>query len=159
MGAYDPGLPARPSLVVGTKADLVEAGEKRMAPLGPDASVVSAVTGQGIAELRLRLASFATDAIRSAAERESHVILRPGRPRFTVKRDAGGRFHVRGRTVERWVMETDLDDADEVAKLQARLIKEGVERKLASMGAREGDEVEIRGHVFDYIPEPSKEDG
>ena len=48
-------------------------------------------------------------------------------------------------------METDLDDERQVERLQARLRKEGVERKLASLGARAGDEVEIRGRVFEYV--------
>jgi Obg family GTPase CgtA-like protein len=39
--------------------------------------------------------------------------------------------------------------------LQRRLVKEGVERELASKGAHRGDEVLIGSHVFEYIPEDS----
>jgi GTP-binding protein len=79
-------------------------------------------------------------------------VLRPGRPRFVVRRE-GERFRVVGRGVERWVAETDFDDPGEVVRLQQRLIKEGVERRLAAVGARRGDEVVIGDRAFEFIPE------
>jgi GTP-binding protein len=78
-------------------------------------------------------------------------VLRPGKPRFTVARDDAGRFHVKGRNVERWVMETDIDDERQVERLQQLLKKEGVDRRLAALGAKVGDEIEIRGRVFEYL--------
>ncbi|MBI2238328.1 MAG: Obg family GTPase CgtA, partial [Actinobacteria bacterium] len=77
---------------------------------------------------------------------------RPARPRFVVRRE-GERFRVVGRGVERWVAETDFDDPRKVAALQRRLVKEGVERQLAAMGARRGDEVVIGGRAFEFLPE------
>ena len=50
-------------------------------------------------------------------------------------------------------METDLDDEGQLRQLQTKLRREGVERRLASLGARPGDEVEIRGRVFEYMPD------
>jgi len=67
----------------------------------------------------------------------------------------GAGWEVQGAKVERWVMETDLDDDEEVARLQARLKKEGVDRALAAEGARPGDEVSIRGRVFEYQADPA----
>jgi Obg family GTPase CgtA-like protein len=55
--------------------------------------------------------------------------------------------------VERWVLEADLDDEGAVALLQRRIRKEGIERKLASLGARAGDEVAILDRVFEYLPD------
>jgi GTP-binding protein len=55
--------------------------------------------------------------------------------------------------VERWVADTDMDDEQAVEMLQRKLIKEGVERRLAEAGARRGDEVVIGGIAFDFIPE------
>jgi hypothetical protein len=52
-------------------------------------------------------------------------------------------------------METDLDDDEEVARLQARLKKEGVDRALAAEGAKPGDEVTIRGRAFEYQADPA----
>jgi GTPase len=148
LSAYDPVLAERHDLVVGTKADLVD----EPAGLGADALVVSAVTGDGIAELARRLGILAEEATAAAPERTPHVVLRPGRPRFTIRREGGG-YRVVGRGVERWVLDTDMDDDEEVAKLQKRLIREGVERQLAAAGARRGDEVLIADKAFEFQPE------
>jgi GTP-binding protein len=149
LTAYDPELGTRPAIVVGTKADLVD----EPGGLGPDALVVSAMTGEGIDHLLERVGLLAREAADAAPERRSYVVLRPGKPRFTVTRDDAGRFHVTGRNVERWVMETDLDDERQIAQLQQRLKKEGVDRRLAALGAGPGDEIEIRGRVFEYVPD------
>src|SRR3954453_21589065 len=148
LEAYDPGLVERPGIVVGTKADLVE---KATLP-EEGALAVSAVTGEGMPELAEAVEELAISGAEAAPERSSYVVLRPGRPRFTVRKE-GGRFRVTGRGVERWVSETDLEDPAQVVELQKRLVKEGVERELASQGARRGDEVMIGAQTFEYIPE------
>lgn len=150
--AYDAQLAARPALVVGTKADLVPDARERVLSLGADAVVASGVTGEGLEELNERLAPPVSAASEEAEERRPYVVLRPGRPRFVVRRE-GERYRVVGRGVERWVAETDLDDPRQVAKLQKRLVKEGVERQLAAAGARRGDEVVIGDRAFEFIPE------
>ncbi len=152
LAAYDPELPAKLSLVVGAKADLVEDPLSAVASLDGAGLAVSALRGDGVADLGGTIASLAAEAAANEGERQPHVVLRPGRPRFTVSRSDDGTFHVRGRTVERWVTETDLDDEEQVAVLQSRLKKEGVDRRLAALGARLGDDVEIGGRVFDYVP-------
>ncbi|HEX6844005.1 MAG TPA: GTPase ObgE [Actinomycetota bacterium] len=157
LAAYDPDLVARPSVVVGTKADLVDDPAAAARGLGADALVVSAMADEGMEGLRSRLGLLASEAAAAAPERAAYVVLRPGRPRFTVTRAADGSWEVRGRSVERWVMETDLDDEGQVSKLQARLRKEGVDRKLRALGARPGDDVSIRGRVFEFVPDETPE--
>jgi GTP-binding protein len=153
LAAYDRTLAERPALIVGTKSDLVDDPAEAGRALSAEALVVSAMTGEGIDDLSSRLEALAKDAEKREAPRAPHVVLRPGRPRFTVSRDDGGRWHVAGRSVERWVSDTDLDDEDETAALGRRLKREGIERTLASMGARHGDEVVIRGRVFEFLPD------
>jgi GTP-binding protein len=154
LEAYDPALAARPFVVVGTKADLVAEAVKASERLGPEVLVVSGVTGEGVEKLAERLAVLAAEAAKAAEgeDRRTYVVLRPGRPLFVVRRE-GERFRVVGRGVERWVAETDFDDPREVVRLQQRLIKEGVERQLAAVGARRGDEVVIGDRAFEFIPE------
>lgn len=152
LAAYDPALASRASLVVGSKADLVDDPQKQASALAPGAMHVSAVTGDGLTELSGRLEAMSAEAAADEPERKTHVVLRPGRARFTISKE-GGRWHVQGRNVERWVAETDLDDEGQVATLQKRLKKEGVDRKLATMGAAAGDEIEIGGRVFEYVPD------
>jgi GTP-binding protein len=151
LAAYDPDLVARPSLVVGTKLDLVPSADPG-AVLGRGALGVSAVAALGLGELRVRLEALAAEGAAVAGERRPHVVLRPARPRFVVRRE-GDRFRVVGRGVERWVAETDLEDPAELERLQRRLVREGVERKLAAAGARRGDEVVIGEVTFEFLPE------
>jgi len=158
LGAYDPKLRARPALVIATKADLVEDPDAGARALGPGVHVVSGVTGEGIDELRASLRALSERAAAELPARETYVVIRPGKPRFTVTRDAAGRFEVKGRNVERWVAQTDLDDDEEVARWQQRLKKEGVDRRLRALGARPGDEVQIRDRVFEFVPD-RREDG
>jgi GTP-binding protein len=157
LAAYDADLARRPSIVVGTKTDLApDADPQRL--LGAEALGVSAVTGDGLDRLRERLDALVSESIADEEERRSYVVLRPARPRFTVRRD-GDRFRVVGRGVERWVAEADLDDPGTVTRLQRRLAKEGVERSLVAAGARRGDEVVIGAVAFEFLPEEEIGDG
>jgi GTP-binding protein len=159
LAAFDEELAARPAAVVGTKADLVERLVDVAARLGDDVAVVSAVTGDGIEELAARLGLLAREAEAAQPARTPTVVLRPGRPRFTVTRRSDGGWEVHGRAVERWVLETDLDDDQQVARLQARLKKDGVDRTLAANGAKPGDDVYIRGQVFEFVPDATPLEG
>jgi GTPase len=150
LRAYDPQLADRPALVVATKADLVDDPERMAEALG--GLPVSALTGEGLDALLERLDRLSQTAAASQPPRGPYVVLRPGRPRFTVEREGAG-WRVAGRNVERWVRETDLDDEDQVARLQRRLIKEGVERQLGRSGARRGDEVRVLDRAFEFLPE------
>jgi GTP-binding protein len=146
--AFDPDLAERPSIVVGTKADLLPLGTPQ--PAGLDL-VVSGVTGQGIEELDARIRELVEKANAELPAPEPFVVLRPGRDPFTVKRDGAG-WRVTGQRVERWTSETDIEDERQVEALQRRLIRAGVERRLEQEGARPGDEVTIGGITFEFQP-------
>jgi GTPase len=156
LSSFDEDLVRRPSVIVGSKADLVPDPIAVATNLGRDILVVSSLTGLGLDTLSARLGALAEAARAVAAPEQPHVVLRPGRPRFVVAKE-GARWRVSGRGVERWVLQTDMDDERAVAHLQERLIKEGVERKLSSMGARHGDEVIILDRVFDFLPDPRED--
>jgi GTP-binding protein len=102
------------------------------------------------------VAELVETASRDEVERQPFVVLRPARPPFVVRKEGAG-FRVVGRAVERWVAETDFDDPLKVVQLQKRLAKEGVERQLAAMGARRGDEVLIGERAFEFVPEIPEE--
>ncbi|MDP8957485.1 MAG: GTPase ObgE [Actinomycetota bacterium] len=149
IGSFDPELAKRRSLVVGTKADLVDATS--MARSVVDV-VVSGVTRQGIDELQGRIRDLVEEARRKEPPPSPFVVLRPARESFVVKRE-GQRYRVAGPRVERWVAEADLDDDAQVDELQRRLVRAGVERRLAEAGARRGDEVVIGNSSFEFIPD------
>jgi GTP-binding protein len=149
LRAYDAELADRRSLVVGAKADIVQ--DPQEAADAIRALPVSAVTGEGLDLLAAQLETMSRQAAAEEAPRTPYVVLRPGRPRFTVAREDGG-WRVRGRNVERWVRETDIDDERELTRLQRRLIKEGVERQLTKAGAHRGDEIRISDRAFEFLP-------
>ena len=157
LAAYDDELATRPAVVVGTKADLVDEPAAAMAELPEGALATSAMTGDGIDDLLARLGLLAKEAEAAQPERQPYVVLRPGRPRFTVTREGPHRWRVAGRSVERWVTEADLEDEHDLERLQKRMVKDGIERKLASEGARHGDEVQILDRVFEFLPDPAPE--
>ena len=149
LEACDPDLAARQIVVVGTKSDLVADPSAAASALGSGAVVVSGTTGSGVEGLAARLETLVEAA--PDADRRPVVVLRPARPPFVVRRE-GERFRVIGRSVERLVAETDFEDPREVLRLQRRLIKEGVERRLAALGSRRGDEVVIGDRAFEFTP-------
>jgi GTPase len=149
LRAYDPELAEGRSLVVGAKADIVQ--DPQEAADAIRALPVSAVTGEGLDLLAAQLETMSRQAAAEEAPRTPYVVVRPGRPRFTVAREDGG-WRVRGRNVERWVRETDIDDERELTRLQRRLIKEGVERQLTKAGAHRGDEIRISDRAFEFLP-------
>lgn len=149
VAAYDVELAGRPSLVVGTKTDLLVEG----ADLPADVDVaVSGVTGEGMAELERRLRELVALAAAAEPERHAYVVKRPAREPFVVRREGTG-YRVSGPRVERWVAEVDVDDPSQVVALQRRLVRAGVERRLAEAGAHRGDEVLIGNRAFEFIPE------
>jgi GTP-binding protein len=147
--AYDPELLLRPSLVVGTKADLVDPEEPPPDGVG---MAVSGLTGLGVDELDQRLRQVVSEAAAREPERSPYVVIRPAREPFVVRREGDG-FRVTGQRVERWVAEVDMDDPRQVVDLQRRLVRAGVERRLEQAGARRGDEVLIGDQAFEYVPE------
>ena len=157
LAAYDAELVRRPAIVVGTKADLVDEAEPVANAMDAGTLVVSAMTGEGIDRFLEAVGLLARKAAAAEPERKPTVVLRPGRPRFTVTRRDDGGWEVRGPSVERWVAETDLDDERQVARLQARMKKEGIDRTLAERGARPGDDVHIRGRVFEYLSDEQEQ--
>jgi GTPase len=152
LDAYDPDLARRPSIVVAAKVD---AGRERLDAVSarvPEALPISAVTGEGIDELKGRMAGLVR---RARAEAPAPV----GYVRHVVRDDPvrvareGGAWRVTGRRVESAVASTDMDNDDAVARLQRRLVSLGVERLLEEAGARLGDEVRIGAAAFDFEPD------
>lgn len=143
LGRYQPELLERPRLVVGTKADIAthdwEGGLR-----------ISAVTGEGVNDLLYRLAALVSAARSAAPQAETFVVHRPEPEGVSVRREADGRWVVRGRAAERAVAVSDLTNAQALAYVQDRLRRLGVDRALAGAGVQPGDEVRIGGLAFEY---------
>ncbi len=163
LGSYSPSLLEKPQLVLGNKIDiasreLVERIAGEMRARGYDFHPVSALTGEGIRELILKVA----ERLREIGDVPVGAPLPPGKTIFTYDPSLekgfevvaeGKGFRVKGAAVERMVSMTDLENPEALLYLQRRLRGMGVERELERRGARPGDPIYIGKEVFDFFPD------
>jgi GTP-binding protein len=157
---FNPALAERHRLVAANKMDLLpdidELEELRLECLRRDLTLfsVSVVTGEGLPAL---LATMAEEAVKAREEGQSTgqaaEYIAEGEDDVIRVKHTGKRFIVEGRRVERMVSMTDWNNDDARNHLAGRLRAAGVEETLARSGAAPGDEVEIAGRIFEYIPE------
>ena len=159
LRAYQPDLLERERVVVGSRADLFEAGagDGDGDGDGDDVGVVldlrvSAVTGAGVPRLRGLLAAAVSRAREAVPAPSQFVVLRPASEGYIVERDGGG-WGVDGREAGRAVSLSALTRHDALDEAHRRLKRLGVDRALARAGARPGDRVRIGGLEFDYQDE------
>ncbi|MGB1723539.1 MAG: GTPase ObgE [Ilumatobacteraceae bacterium] len=148
LGAYRPELLERPRIVVGTKADAVQAEELEL--LGWTGSVVSAVTGAGVRELVGRMATLVHEARADFPEREGVVVIRPETTGAAVERLDENEFRLVGREVERVVALNDVTTPEALTYIDERLERLGVNRMLTRAGVSDGDVVWIGEFSFEY---------
>ncbi len=150
LGQYQPGLLARPRLVVGSKADLTGDRVDHAVPLD---LVVSAATGRGVADLVHRLDPMVTAARQaSAPERPDDVVVhRPAPEGVTVVRLGPHLWELVGRPAERAVRLSDLSDDGAMDEAVRRLRRLGTDRALARAGAHDGDQVQVGPVSFTWF--------
>ncbi len=153
-------LAERPRILVGNKVDVEGARDASEAVAQYAAAndiayfAVSAVTGEGLDGLALAVGSMVHDLreavlVEEAPEAIYTPIQREDRS-FVVRRTGKHSFEVHGRSVERMVIMTEIDNPEAIAYLQKRLVKAGVESALVEAGAVDGDEISIAGAVFEF---------
>jgi GTP-binding protein len=147
-------LSEKPMIVVLNKVDLLD--EELRAYLRdafPEASQVSAATGEGVARLRDRFEEMLREmgegpAARGTTDRQ-HRVFRPTWKGVRVEHENGG-YVVSGEGVERLALKTDWGNREGVERFQHELEKIGVVGALRRAGAEPGDEVRIGEAVFDF---------
>ena len=169
------GLEDRVRLIALNKVDLPDAPElaalarPELEARGYRVFEISTKTGVGLNELRFAMAEIVATRRSQLAEQrtEPRPVLRPrpvgraaGDDSFTIvkKGDGEGGFlwRVRGTKPERWIRQTDFNNAEAVGYLADRLNRLGIEDELLRLGAQEGDAVAIGGEdavVFDFRPQ------
>jgi len=145
LGAYRPELLERPRLLVGAKADV--------ATEPWDGLRMSAVTGEGIADVLGRLRELVESARTNERDDGGFVIHRPEPEGVEIERLGEHEFRVHGRAALRAVALSDMTDADALAYADHRLKQLGVGKALTKAGAQPGDVVWIGAFSFDYEPE------
>jgi len=153
LEAWNPRLLEKPMLLVLNKLDLPSARESLGALRGAFALVrgISAATHEGVRELILETwrAIEAAPMPQIVASHAVRIELR-GPDAFTIERSAAGEFVVSGERVERLAAMTDFDSDEALGRFERALGKMGVEKRLAELGATEGDTVRIGPYEFTY---------
>lgn len=188
LALYADELAKRPRIVVANKidvagteeaadrlADLVRADSIEAAggdefapsPVDPKLYRISALTGEGVEQLKAAIAAK-VHALREAAREElageiqyDHIWehRREERDkRFEAVKLSDNIFRVQGPMIERMVVQTDWENDEAIAFLQHRLKRAGVEKALERAGAVDGDEIRIVGRSFEFESAQTAED-
>jgi GTP-binding protein len=155
LAAYSDELTAKPTFIVITKLDLPETREylpllrEELEHRADGFFAISAVTGEGVAELTQAVAERLRDIPRSELEQpavERIYTLSDHDDRYwEIERHSAHHFEVRGRRIERLFKMTDfrLDQAAE--RFQRVLELSGISAALEREGIAPGDIVHIAG--------------
>ena len=124
-----------------------EGGERA----GREGLRISAVTGQGVADLLHRTGALVAEARAAQPVPETYVVHRPEPEGVQVERADDGAYVVLGRPAERAVAVNDLTNPQALEYVRHRLRRLGVDRALTRAGVRPGDLVRVGGFTFEYM--------
>ncbi len=166
------GLEDRPRMVVLNKVDVPDAAELAdlvkpdLEARGLRTFTVSTKSGEGLKGLVYAMAELVAQRRADApAPEPARIVIRPrpvdGGAEFTIARQGDGEgghvWRVRGDKPERWVRQTDFNNAEAVGYLADRFARLGIEEELLALGAIAGDAVAIGSGtdpvVFDFAPQ------
>lgn len=182
LEAYAPELAERPRIVVANKADLpgTEDALRRLRTLVKQESeelseklldegiddpdpipffAVSAVSQKGLPQL-IKATGERVFQLRSAQAEEAtpeydqvwELKRKERDKRFEVTREEANVYRIRGKQVERMVVQTEWENEEAVVFLERRLERVGVEKSLLEAGAQPGDTIRILGYEFEFQP-------
>jgi GTP-binding protein len=164
LRAHDPALLDKPILVVFNKidrpaaADVWPAFARKVRGAGEDVLAISATDGQGIDELRLRLAELLPGADELDAPREPAGVvvhrIEGMSDGFSVERIEDGVFAVRGKRIERIAAQTNFDVEESAERFQRDLAKYGIDDELRRAGVIPGDLVRIGPTELEWEAQP-----
>jgi GTPase len=152
LDAWNAQLLEKPRLLVLNKLDLPDA----QASLGvlrqqfPDIRGISAATGEGVRDLIHAVARTIESTPVAETPAPPVRIELSAADAFDIERRQDGAFVVSGDRVERLAAMTDFDSDEALARFERALARMGVEKRLAEMGAAEGDTVRIGPYEFTY---------
>jgi GTP-binding protein len=164
LRAHDPALLEKPILVVFNKIDRPAAVDawpafnKLLRDAGEDVMAISATDGQGIGELRGRLAELLPSADELDAPREPAGVvvhrIEGMSDGFSVERVEEGLFVVRGKRIERIAAQTNFDVEESAERFQRDLARYGIDDELRRAGVIAGDLVRIGPTELEWEAQP-----
>ena len=150
---FSPELALRPHLTVVNKVDLDETQRLRKRSRRKGVHYVSALSGEGLAELMEAMVRSLASAPEPMAPARSATIKLPSRvpANLVVERKNWG-FEVLGDRVEHLVERTNMDSEGSLERFQTELDRLGVNDALEAAGIQPGETVRIAGVEFEYQP-------
>ena len=155
---YDERLINKPSIIIANKMDIEGAKDNlsRFREKYPEAEIyeVSAIMQQGFDSLIIRLADIvdSTETVELYKEEDyaSHVLYKfnDAKP-YTITRE-NDIWVIRGKEVEKLFEMTRFNEDESVARFGRKLKGMGIDADLEAMGAKRGDEVQIKEYIFEF---------
>ncbi len=164
LGAHDPELLEKPTLIAFNKMDLPAAAEawpafqKARERDRVRAVAIAASTGEGIAEFTAAIAQLlpASAELDAPPEPSGVVVHRldAAPDRVTVLLESEGVYRVVGRMIERIASQTNFEVEESAERFQRDLERLGADAALRRAGVQPGDTVRIGAVELDWEAEP-----
>ena len=162
LEAHNPALLAKPMLVAYNKMDQTEAADawpafkKARRAQGVAVVAISAAAGEGLVELRARLAAMLpdTDELAEPLETAGVVVhhIESAAEGFRVDRD-GDVFVVHGKKIELLAAQTNFETEESAERFQRDLLRLGIDEELRRVGIEAGDTVRIGSSELEWEPD------
>jgi len=158
LANYDERLINKPSIIIANKMDLPNAVEnlEKFRKIYPEAEIyeVSAINSQGFDSLIIRLADIIDNTEKTELYKETdfanHILYKfnDAKP-YTITRE-NDIWVIRGKEVEKLFEMTRFNEDESVARFGRKLKGMGIDADLEAMGAKRGDEVQIKEYIFEF---------
>ena len=155
---FDERLINKSSIIIANKMDIEGAKDnlERFRSKYPDTEIyeVSAIMQQGFDALIIRLAdivdSSETVELYKEEDYASHVLYKfnDAKP-YTITRE-NDVWVIKGKEIEKLFEMTRFTEDESVARFARKLKGMGIDETLESMGAKRGDEVQIKEYIFEF---------
>jgi GTP-binding protein len=162
LGAHDPALLEKPTLVAFNKMDRPQAAEAWPAfeaarrAQGVEAVAISASEGAGLDVLRSRVAAILPDMSELVEPRESTGVvihrIESLDDSFRVEREDGV-LVVHGKKAERLAAQTNFEAEESAERFQRDLVRLGIDEELRRQGVAAGDTVRIGATELEWDPD------
>ena len=158
LNEFNPKLLKKPMIIIANKMDLEESKEnlKKFKEKVKDKEIfeVSGATGEGLRNvvnyLGKLLQELPEEELFDDDKIESHVLYKfKKEEKYTIEKEDDV-WVIRGDEIEKLFKMTKFSSDEAVYRFAKKLTRMGIDKKLESLGAKEGDQVRILDFYFDY---------
>ena len=161
LGDFNKKLLKKPQIIIANKMDIPEAKSNLVefkSKLGnKDIKIfeVSAITNEGLTNVIDYLADLLENTpdipLFEDDDFESHVLYKfKHEEPYTIERESVDLWVIKGKEIEKIFKMTKFSTEEGMLRFAKKLRRMGIDDKLASMGAKAGDQVRILDFYFDY---------